>query len=264
MTRKNIAAEPGARYRSGLILGVALFFWTLPGATPGSAAELRLAVAASLNEVLHEICADYQLGHPDSRCVINAGASGTLAKQIAQGAPTDLFMPAARDWLDYLLAAGLLDQASVAVVAENRLVLVGRPGSVTTLADLPRLRRIALGSPRSVPAGAYAEAALRSAGVYDELAAEHKLVLAQDVRQALVYAERAEVDAAFVYQSDARLARRAQVLLVVDARLHAPIVYPMALTPQGARKPDVRAFYVYLQSPAVAALLQRHGFIPRR
>lgn len=236
------------------------FIVLLSSAVSATADELRLAVAASLREVVGELCADYTRQHPDVTCRINAGASGMLARQIEQGASVDLFLSASREWTDYLAGQGQLRADGIQVLAGNRLVFVGTPGRAANLADLPRLQRIALGSPRSVPAGAYAEQALRAAALYDELAAAHKLVLAQDVRQALAYAERGEVDGAFVYRSDALLARHVVILFEVPLQLHSPVLYPMALTAAGLQHPAARDFFLFLQSAPARALLQSFGF----
>lgn len=259
MTRKK---RSPARFRRACPWLLALCCWLVPGPAPAPAAELRLAVAVSLAPAVGELCVLWQVEHPADACVINAAGSGTLARQIEQGARVDLFIPASRDWLDRLLRLGWLDGASVRPLAGNRLVFVGRPGTVSRMADLPRLRRIALGSPQSVPAGAYAQEALRRAGLYPALAEAGQLVLAQDVRQALNYAERGAVDGAFVYASDLLLARRVVALFDVEPQLHAPIRYPLALTAAGARQPAVRAFADFLCSPPAAALLARHGFTP--
>jgi molybdate transport system substrate-binding protein len=194
--------------------------------------------------------------------VFAGGASGALAKQIAQGAPTDLFLSAHRKWIDYLVDEGRVAPGAVRTLAANRLVFVGAPGvRAASLGDLPALRRIAIGSPQSVPAGQYAEETLRRAGLFDRLAATGQLVMAQDVRQALVYVDRGEVDGAFVYRSDARLARQAVLLFEVPAELHSPITCPMALTVAGALNPEAAAFFDFLQSEGAKRVLEKHGFI---
>ena len=108
--------------------------------------------------------------------------------------------------------------------------------AVKSLADLKALQRIAIGTPASVPAGQYAEQAMRAAGIYEELEKDKKLVMAQDVRQALIYADRGEVDGAFVYQTDAMLAKEAKILLVVPDDLYDRVSYPMVITTNGASK----------------------------
>ena len=126
-----------------------------------SAATINASVAASLTDAFKEIVAIFTVIHPDVEVVPNYGASGALAKQIVQGAPADLFISANKQWLDYLLDAKVVDPGSVGILAANRLVFVGAKGVAVSLADLPKLKRIAIGSPKSVPAGQYAEGVLK-------------------------------------------------------------------------------------------------------
>lgn len=230
-------------------------------ALPAAAGEIRLSVAASLTDAMTEICAGYARAHPGTTCVGNFGGSGILAKQIAAGAPADLFLSANPKWVDFLVGEKRVAADTVRILAANALVFVGPKGRASLLADLPKLKRIAIGSPRSVPAGQYAEEAMKKAGVYDELAAAGKLVMAQDVRQALVYAERGEVDGAFVYKTDALLAREAVILFEVPKEFHSPVTYPMALTDSGRANPEAQAFFAFLQSPKARAILSRYGFV---
>lgn len=233
----------------------------LLAALPAAAGEIRLSVAVSLTDAIHEICVDYARAHPGTNCVGNFGGSGTLAKQIAAGAPADLFISANPKWIDFLIGGQRIGADTVRILAANRLVFVGPKGRATSLVDLPKLRRIAIGSPKSVPAGQYAEEAMKKAGVYEQLAAKGSLVMAQDVRQALVYAERGEVDGAFVYKTDALLAREAAILFEVPKEFHTPVTYPMALTDSGRANPEAQAFFAFLQSPQARAILSRYGFV---
>jgi molybdate transport system substrate-binding protein len=124
--------------------------------------------------------------------------------------------------------------------------------------DLAKLGKIAIGSPRSVPAGEYATEALRKAGLDRQLA--KRLVMARDVRECLMYAERGEVDGAFVYRTDALQARQARILFTVPQELYPRVTYPMALTVAGARNRDAAAFFEYLRSDEAKAVLTRYGF----
>ena len=104
--------------------------------------------------------------------------------------------------------------------------------------------------------------AMRAAGVYDKLAEAKKLVMAKDVRQALLYADRGEVDGAFVYRTDALLAQHAVILYAVPADLHDPIIYPVGLTVSGEQNSEARAYYDFLASPAALKILEKYGFTP--
>jgi len=227
---------------------------------PARAGEVRLSVAASMTDATRSLIAAYAGQTPGVTFLPNFAASGSLAKQIVQGAPADLFVSANPKWMDYLVTQGRIPAATVRPFARNTLVLVGQKGLVlSSLADLAKLDRIAIGSPGSVPAGQYAEQALRQAGLFARV--QGKLVMAQDVRQALVYAERGEADAAFVYRSDALLGRRTVILLEVPQELYDPIVYPLGLTVAGEKNPAAVAFYDFLSSAAAGEILKKFGFV---
>jgi molybdate transport system substrate-binding protein len=228
---------------------------------PLHAAEVHLSVAASMSDAFKELAAAFIADHPGVTMLPNFGSSGSLAKQVAQGAAADLFVSAHPKWMTYLETEGKIAPQTVRDLVKNTLVLVGpQTVAVNSLNDLDAMQLIALGSPRSVPAGQYAEQAMRAAGVYERLAAAKKLVMAKDVRQALLYADRGEVDCAFVYRTDALLAEKAVILYTVPANMHDPISYPVGLTVDGEKNSVARAFYDYLASPAALKILEKYGF----
>lgn len=225
-----------------------------------SAAEIHLSVAASMTEATKALITAYQQQQPQVDFFPNFAASGALAKQIAQGAPTDLFISANSKWMNYLVDEGRVSAKQVRTFASNALVVVGRPEiHCHTLAALAQLQRIAIGSPQSVPAGQYSVQALRAAGLYTQL--ESKLVMAQNVRQALLYADRGEADAAFVYRTDALLAQQATILFEVPQELYDKVTYPVGLTVEGESNPAAVAFFAFLKSEQATAILQRFGFV---
>lgn len=240
---------------------IALVFVVLfSSALPCLAAEINLSVAASLRESVNELTDLFQQRHPGVSFRNNFGASGALAKQIEAGAPADLFISANREWVDYLIARRLADAQSSSIFAYNQLVVAGRPElKIRSMQDLLQLKKIAIGSPKSVPAGEYAMEALKKAGIDRQVA--NRLVLAKDVRACLLYADRGEVDAAFVYRTDAlMLSKRAKILYVVPEGLHERVSYPMVLTVAGARQPEAQAFIRFLASPEAKAILKKRGF----
>jgi len=222
------------------------------------AGEVSVSVAASLRETLTELCDSYAKAHPGVVFVKTFAGSGTMARQLEAGAPADLFISADLAWMDYLKERKLVEPSSIATFAYNTLVFVGAPGRAAALPDLVKLEKIGIGSPRSVPAGEYALEALRQAGL-DRLL-EKKLVQAKDVRECLMYAERGEVDGSFVYATDALQATKARLLFTVPQNLYSRVVYPMALTPAGSRKPEAVAFFSLLRTPEARAVLAKHGF----
>ena len=226
-----------------------------------AADEIRISVPASMTDAVKELAAQFTASGQQTTIVPNFGPSGTLAKQIVEGAPADLFISANRKWMTYLRNEQRIDPASEKILAANTLVFVGAKNpAVTKLADITRLGRIAIGSPKSVPAGEYAAQALDKAGLYKQLEQQRKLVLAKDVRQALTYADRGEADGAFVYRTDALMATSAVILFAVPQELYAQITYPIALTVEGAKKEQARAFHQYLTGPQALPILRKYGF----
>lgn len=227
---------------------------------PLRAATVSISAAASLKEVINELCSGYAARYPAIRFTNNYGASGMLAKQIEQGAPADIYISANGEWMEYLQNRGLADRKSIATLAYNALVFTGRPDLKTAgIQDVVKLARIAIGSPKSVPAGEYAMAALRKAGIDRQL--ERKLVMARDVRECLMYVERGEVDGAFIYRTDAMLmAGKATILFTVPQDLYPRVNYPMALTSSGARNSAAAAFIAFLKTTEAKTVLTKHGF----
>lgn len=225
------------------------------------AADISVSAAASLREAVAELTNIYAKNNPGVKFQNNFGASGALAKQIESGAPTDLFFSANLEWMDYLKDKKLVDATSISVFAYNALVFVGKPElKAASLKDVVNLSKIAIGSPKSVPAGEYAMEAFKKAGIDKQL--ENKLVMARDVRECLLYADRGEVDGAFVYKTDAeQMAKNVKILFAVPQELYARVTYPMALTVAGSKKPEAAAFLKYLQAAEAKAVLSKYGFV---
>jgi molybdate transport system substrate-binding protein len=237
-----------------------LCFVLLSLALPAVAGELNLSVAASMKEVINELTASYTAKHPSTVFLKNFGPSGTLAGQIENGAPVDLFIAANNQWMDYLKEKNLVDGANAKMFAYNSLVFAGRTTKkVSSMKELLKLDKIAIGSPKSVPAGEYAMTAFKNAGIEMQLAG--KLVMAKDVRECLMYAELGEVDGSFVYRTDALLAQKAGLLFVVPQKLYPRVTYPMALTVKAAKNGEAKAFYLFLQGAEAQSVLRKYGFV---
>jgi molybdate transport system substrate-binding protein len=230
-------------------------------ALPLQAADISVFAAASLKEVINELSVSFARKHPGVNVVKNYGASGALVKQIENGAPADVFISANLEWVEYLKNKKLVDVDSIGTFTYNTLVFAGVPGRASSMKDLVRLERIAIGSPRSVPAGEYATEAFKKAGINRQL--EKKLVMAKDVRECLMYAERGEVDGAFVYRTDALHAKQAKILFTVPQELYSRVTYPMSLTVAGAKNKDAVAFFAYLHGDEAKTVLVKYGFSSR-
>lgn len=239
-----------------------VLFALLLFAIPVRAAEVRISAAASMTDAINAVCAAYRVDHSQVQFENNFAASGSLARQIAAGAPADLYISANPKWMRYLVQQKIIPAANVKTFAFNTLVFVGDPAHpLHGMKGLTALGRIAIGSPRSVPAGQYAKQALTHAGLYQKLLQGNKLVMAKDVRQALVYADRGEVNGAFVYRTDALLARHAVIQFTVPQKLYSRVRYPLAVTATGAKNPAATAFLTYLRGPHAGKILKKYGFL---
>ncbi len=244
------------------LLFLTTLFQLLIFATISQAGEVNLSIAASLKETINELSAAFSKNHPGIKLTKNYGGSGMLAKQVENGAPADIFISANTEWMDYLNNKKLIDASSVSMFAYNTLVFAGKEGSnVTDMSGLQKLNKIAIGSPKSVPAGEYAMEAFKKAGIDKQL--EKKLVMARDVRESLMYAERGEVAGAFVYKTDALQAKQAKILFTVPQNLYPRVSYPTALTAKGAKNADAKAFYKFLTSKEAKNVLAKYGFETR-
>jgi len=229
-------------------------------AVVAQAGDINLSVAASLREAVTELSGNFSKNNPGVKFQNNFGASGALAKQIENGVPADLFFSANLEWMDYLKEKKLLDEKSISTFAFNVLVFVGKPDlKVKTMQDVVMLEKIAIGSPKSVPAGQYAVEAFKKAGIDKQL--ENKLVMARDVRECLMYADRGEVEGAFVYKTDAeQMAKNVKILFTVPQEFYQRVTYPVGLTASGSKKAEAAAFYKFLQSPGAKGVLVKYGF----
>lgn len=237
------------------ILILTLLFAMSPLSAP--AGEIVVSAAASLKPVLEELSLEYRGG----MVVFNFGASGSLLRQIQSGAPVDIFVPAASKQMDELASKDLLEPGSRVDLVSNDLVLVAPENSgLRGFEDLtlPEVKRIAIGEPKSVPAGAYAAEVLEFLKLREPLA--NKLVYAKDVRQVLVYVESRNVEAGIVYASDATDNPRIRLAAVAPSDSHAPIIYPAAVLKNSRHKDEARKFLEFLQSETALAAFQRHGF----
>lgn len=218
-------------------------------------------MAASLTEAIQEIETDYHRDHPSVDVKNNFGSSGTLAQQIEQGAPVDVFLSAASKPMDELEQRGAIASGSRRDLLRNALVLiVPRYSKLTSFSQLTDagVRRIALGDPASVPAGQYGQQTLSSLHLLD--AVRTKLVLGKDVRQVLSYVETGNADAGLVYATDARTSTNVRVVATSPDSSHDPIIYPAAVVAHSSNKTVAQSFVDFLSSPEAKAVFMRRGF----
>jgi len=227
-----------------------------------TAQQLTVSAAASLNNVFTELAPKFEVGKPGVTLRFNFGPSGVLLQQVAQGAPVDVIASADQATVTRGIEQKLLDADSKRDFARNTVVLVvpvqGAP-DVKTLADLafPRVKRIAIGKAATVPAGRYAKESLDSAGLWSVL--EPKFVFADNVRQVLDYVARGEVDAGFIYRTDAALGA-SKVTIVLTTEGHTPVTYPVAVVSESRNKALARDFIAFLATPPALDMLAKYGF----
>lgn len=236
----------------------------VPAAPRAAQDELLVFAAVSLTDVMDAVVARFQ---EETNITIKAAyaSSSTLAWQIEQGAPADVYVSAHPQWINYLEERGLLDAGSRTDLLGNELVLIAPRDSTIELAIVPDFPltaalgdgRLAMGDPDHVPAGIYGRAALEALGVWP--AVEGRVIRADNVRLALALVARGEAPLGIVYRSDALAEKGVRIVGVFPAGSHPPIVYPAALT-AAARQPAAGEFLVFLRSPAAASLFARYGF----
>lgn len=230
------------------------------------AEEVTIFAAASTTSALNEVVQAFE-SEPGNVGAVRTvfAASSTLAKQITQGAPADLFLSASAAWMDYLEKRAAVDPASRVSLLSNRLALIAPAASNrqlslksgTALIDALGDGRLAMGDPDHVPAGIYGKAALSSLGLWDKIA--ERTARAANVRAALAMVERGEATAGIVYRSDALGRDAVHVIDLFPAHSHPEIAYPLAVV-QGRGSAAVQDFARFLKSETALAIFRRHGF----
>ena len=223
------------------------------------AGEVSFSAGVGLKDVINDMAAVYAQKNPSVKILKNYAASGVLAKQLDSGAQTDIIFVANVEWMDHMKEKKHVEASTIKPFAYNTLVFVGKnTPRACNLDELVKLDKIAIGSPKSVPAGEYAMEAIRNAGLDKQL--EKKFVMARDVRECLTYAERGEVDGAFVYKTDALLSKEVTVWFTVPQKLYSRVVYLSALTVSGVKKKDAINFFTFLHSADAKPILLKYGF----
>ena len=226
------------------------------------AAELTVHAAASLNDAMKEIGADYEKESGD-KLQFNFGASSLLARQIEQGAPADLFLSADEAKMDVLENKGLLLPGTRRNLLSNLLVIVvanGAPSIPKSASDLvkPEYKKIALAEPQSVPAGIYAREYLQKIKLWDAL--KEKVVPTENVRSALAAVESGNVEAGFVYRTDALISKKVTVAVEIAAAEGPTISYPVAVIKSSKEPERARKLEEYLVGANSRAIFAKFGF----
>ena len=237
-------------------------FQSVSPVAAGQRTSLTVSAAISLSQALAEIKTVYQGSNPNVTITYNFGASGALEQQIQQGAPVDVFLSAATKQMDGLQQANLLLNDTRRNFLTNRLVLI-TPKNGVVLSDFKqlteaRIKKIAIGEPKSVPVGQYAQEMLSKLGLWQQVLP--KLVLGNNVRQVLTFVESGNVDAGIVYATDAKASTKVSVRATAAANLHSPIVYPLAVIRNSRNPAAAKAFVEFLGGERAKIVFLKYGF----
>ena len=262
MKRKQILGFLGIAV-AGLLLTIGLPLATPSPAIAQSSTSITVSAASSLKDALQEIKPLYQQSKSNINISYNFGASGALQQQIEQGAPADIFISAAKKQVDALEQKGLLLPSSRTNLAKNSLVLIVAQdvvgiSSFSNLID-SKIKKIAIGEPRSVPAGQYGEEVLKNLKLYDQL--KSKFVFGNNVRQVLAAVESGNAQAGIVYATDAKTSNKVKVVVTAEEKLHSPIVYPVAVIKNSKNISAAKQFVKFLSGTQAKTVLRKYGFI---
>ncbi|MCI1990566.1 MAG: molybdate ABC transporter substrate-binding protein [Oscillospiraceae bacterium] len=225
--------------------------------------ELVVSAATSLTDVMNELKADYEKENPSVKITPTYGASGTLQTQIEEGAPTDLFFSAATKQMTALDKKGLILSDTKVDLLLNKIVLIAPKGNAKGLSSFAdaagtKVSKIALGEPKSVPVGQYAEKVFTSLKLLD--AVKKKAVYGSDVRQVLTWVESGSVDCGVVYATDAATTGKVQTVAQAPEGSSDPVVYPVAVLKSSKNLDAAKAFLKFLLGDEAKATFTKYGF----
>ncbi|ODG92963.1 MULTISPECIES: molybdate ABC transporter substrate-binding protein [Bacillaceae] len=223
--------------------------------------ELTISAAASLQDALNDIKANFEKANPNVKINFNFGASGALQQQISQGAPVDLFFSAAEDKFNNLVKDGLIEENQGKDVVGNELVLVvpkDTKKEINSFEELTKADKISIGTPDAVPAGQYGKETLENLNVWKAI--EGKVVYGKDVRQVLSYVETNNVDAGIVYKTDALTSTKVKIVATAADNTHDPIIYPLGVIKDSKQPKEAKKFFEYLQNDESMKILEKYGF----
>ncbi|MEF9951926.1 MAG: molybdate ABC transporter substrate-binding protein [Clostridium sp.] len=223
--------------------------------------ELTISAAASLKDVMGELTEVYSNTNPDVKLTFNFGSSGSLQQQIEQGAPCDIFISAGKKQMTSLADKDLLVEDTNKDLVRNTLVLVGpKDTKVTGINDLTtdKVGKIAVGEPKSVPAGKYADEALTKLSLKDKV--NSKLVFAKDVKEVLAWTSSGNADVGFVYESETLNKDNVKVIETISEDSHSPIKYPIAVIKGSKNQDAAKGFEEFLLSEKAQKIFEKYGY----
>ncbi|MFI2855823.1 molybdate ABC transporter substrate-binding protein [Paenibacillus sp. JSM ZJ436] len=224
---------------------------------------LTVSAASSLRDALEKLELAFVEVHPEIQLQFNFGSSGSLRQQIEEGAPVDLFISASSEEMQSLVTQQLVEPHQQTPLLSNSIVVVTAPeraGEIKTIQDLAgeNINKIALGIPESVPAGRYAKESLQAAGLWEDV--QDHMIQAKDVRQVLQYVKTGNVDAGFVYQSDAQTTDQAVIALKPDRSTYSAVIYPIGIVKATKYTEQAQQLYDFLRGDEAILQFQSYGF----
>lgn len=252
------------------ILTIPLFTGCSKGNKTGSSSTevktITVSAASSLQDALTEIKDSFEKDHPDIKVNFNFGASGSLQKQIEEGAPVDIFISAGKKQMDELAAKSLISVGSRKNLLTNELVLIVNESSTGKIKDFQSLKngtfKLSIGTPETVPAGKYAKETLEKLDLWSVI--QNNLVYAKDVRQVVTYVETGNVDAGIVYYSDTIKLNNSKLVTYAPKDSHKPIVYPVAIVKGSQQVNSAQTFLDFLKSSKSTEIFKKYLFSPAK
>lgn len=226
--------------------------------------KLTILAAASMTDVLNDLKKDYEAANTNVKLTISYASSGALQTQIEQGAPADVFISAATKQMTALKDKKLMVDDSIIKLLKNKVVLIVPANGTSTVASFEdaatdKVKHIALGEPKSVPAGQYAEDVFTSLKVLDKVKA--KAVFGDNVRTVLTYVESGNADCGVVYATDAATTTKVKVVCEAPKGSCKDIIYPAGIVKASKNQDASKAFLKFLQSDAAAQKFEKYGFV---
>jgi len=246
------------------LIGLLLVILAIPGCSKPVPVELNVSAAASLTDALTAVNNLYMEENDYVKIVTNFASSGTLQKQIEQGAPADVFFSAGTKQMQALQDGGLIINDTRQNLLTNKVVLIIPKSSPLQITDFMGLlndnvQMIAISDPDSSPAGDYAKQALQQLGIWEQV--QSKLILCTDVRQVLTYVEGNNVQAGILFATDAAVSTSVTVVADGPAEINAKIVYPIAVIKASTNVQAAKDYIAFLLSNEAKTIFEQYGFV---
>ncbi|WP_370575030.1 molybdate ABC transporter substrate-binding protein, partial [Methanomethylovorans sp.] len=225
--------------------------------------KITVSASAVLTEVFTDMEKEFETDNPEIDIIMNFGNVGSLRMQIEGGAPIDIYAPADANHMDILASEGLIYNDSRKDFAGNSLVLIVPKGNVLNLTGMedlnkPEVKRIALSDTEASAVGRYAKQSLIEEGLWDSV--QNRLLTGDTVKNSLVYVERGEADAGFVFMTDVSSAKPGTIEIVTTIPVSTPITYPIAVVSSTSHPEESRMFIDFVTGEKGKSILEQYGF----